>query len=154
MAKKKSIPEREGRRFSPLELAAHQRLRDLAKASKKTRQQRRDDAGWLIKVPTALQPVSHYFEENPDVTVEAVAKALGVSSRTVNRWLHTGGSRLARMAVFWFSMDGMSFWDAELHARFMLAVQTNEALWREVRDLRRQVDGFQVSSVVPLRRRA
>lgn len=136
MAKKKSMPVREGRRFSQLELAHHQHLRDMAKARRKTASQRRSEAGWLAKVPSQLQPVAYYFEENPHVTVEAVAQALDVSNRTVQRWLHNGGPRLARMALFWWSMEGMSLWDTEFHARFVIAIQTNQALWREVRQLR------------------
>lgn len=152
MAKKKSIPVREGRKFSPLELAAHQRLRDLAKARRKTSAQRRAEAGWLVKVPSQLEPVSHFFESNPGITVEAVAKALDVSERTVQRWLHSGGPRLARLALFWLSLEGMSFWDAELHSRFVVAVQTNQALWREVRQLREQASR-QLVDQPPIQRR-
>lgn len=154
MAARKCIGRhRDGRRFSPLELAAHERSRQAAKASRKTQAQRRQEASWLVKVPRSLCTVEQFFEANPEASCDAVAKALGVSRRTVERWRQTGGSRLARIAMFWLSAEGMSFWDCELHARFVIAVQTNEALWREVRELRRKVKELESESFAPLLRK-
>ena len=65
-----------------------------------------------------------------------VAKALGVSERTIWRWRRSGAPRIAGLALWWLSRWGHSAWDCEMHNRTTLALQQAEALWRELRRLR------------------
>lgn len=69
-----------------------------------------------------------------------VAKALGVSRRTVERWHKMGAPRTALLSLWWLSREGHSFWDCEMHQRTVMAVQTNAALWTEVRELRKKLE--------------
>jgi hypothetical protein len=68
-----------------------------------------------------------------------IAAALGVSRRTVDRWNDTEAPKIARLSLWWLSREGHSVWDCEMAARTQLAIGTNEALWREVRQLREQI---------------
>jgi len=68
-----------------------------------------------------------------------IAKALGVSKRTVERWNSTKPPRMAMLSLRWLSRHAHSEWDAEMHNRTQMAVTTNKGLWRDVRDLREQV---------------
>ncbi len=72
-----------------------------------------------------------------------LSKALGVSRRTIDRWTEGGSPRAARLALWWLSQWGHSAWDCEMQNRTALAVQTNEALWREVRMLRSRTPAFE-----------
>ncbi|WIT11129.1 hypothetical protein PFX98_19820 [Paucibacter sediminis] len=62
-----------------------------------------------------------------------IAKALGVSVRTVERWKRGKTPRVALLSLWWLSREGHSVWDCEMSNRTRLAIQTNEALWRELR---------------------
>jgi len=66
----------------------------------------------------------------------AIAKALDVSERTVQRWMRTGAPRTALLSLWWLSREGHSVWDAEMFNRTQLALATNKALWRLVKENR------------------
>lgn len=66
-----------------------------------------------------------------------IARALDVSERTVRRWWTSEAPKTACLALWWLSREGHSVWDCEMHERTRMAHQTNEALWAEVRRLRR-----------------
>ncbi|WP_350340384.1 helix-turn-helix domain-containing protein [Roseateles aquae] len=65
-----------------------------------------------------------------------IARALGVSERTVWRWFASEAPRVARLSLWWLSRHGHSVWDAEMHNRTQLALTQQAALWREVAKLR------------------
>jgi len=68
-----------------------------------------------------------------------IAKALGVSRRTVERWKAGKTPRVALLSLWWLSREGHSTWDAEMHNRTMLALGLHDSLWRELRKLRKQL---------------
>jgi transcriptional regulator with XRE-family HTH domain len=85
----------------------------------------------------------------------AISRALGVSERTVRRWMRGKAPRSAVLSLWWLSQEGHSTWDAEMHNRTCLAIQTNEALWREIGELRAAVaalDGTKASQLDDERR--
>lgn len=69
----------------------------------------------------------------------AVARALGVSERTVQRWIKSGAPRTALLSLWWLSRAGHDEWDCEMANRTSLALQTNRALWSEVARLRQEL---------------
>jgi len=62
-----------------------------------------------------------------------IAKALGVSVRTVERWRRGKTPRVALLSLWWLSREGHSAWDCEMANRTTLALQTTDALWRELK---------------------
>jgi hypothetical protein len=68
--------------------------------------------------------------------VPKIARALGVSDRTVWRWKASEAPRMALLSLWWLSRWGHSEWDAEMHNRTQLALGLRDALWREVARLR------------------
>ncbi|WP_165794455.1 helix-turn-helix domain-containing protein [Kinneretia aquatilis] len=81
-----------------------------------------------------------------------IAKKLGVSRRTADRWRTEKAPRIARLALWWLSREGHSVWDCEMATRTQMAIQTNEALWREVRQLREQIALMTRNTTAPLGR--
>lgn len=68
--------------------------------------------------------------------VPKIAKALGVSERTAWRWKAGQAPRMALLSLWWLSRWGHSEWDCEMFNRTQLAIQSRDAVWREVRRLR------------------
>lgn len=71
---------------------------------------------------------------NPSAT--ELARALGVSRRTVERWKRQSAPRTALLALWWLSREGHSAWDCEMANRTALALGLRDALWREITRLR------------------
>jgi len=69
-----------------------------------------------------------------------IAKALGVSVRTVERWRRGKTPRVALLSLWWLSREGHSAWDCEMANRTALALMTNKALWDERRKQSRDRD--------------
>lgn len=63
----------------------------------------------------------------------AIARALGVSERTVWNWWATDSPRTARLALWWLSRPGHNMWDVEMANRTQLAVSTNRILWQTLK---------------------
>lgn len=61
-----------------------------------------------------------------------IARALGVSERTVWRWKKTQAPRMALLALWWLSRDGHSAWDCEMFNRTQLALAMNDCLVRSL----------------------
>ena len=55
------------------------------------------------------------------LSVKAVAKAMDVTPRTVQRWRKTTAPRGALISLWWLSSHGYSAWDCEMHRRWQLA---------------------------------
>ncbi|MFH7043960.1 hypothetical protein ABT392_16810 [Paucibacter sp. JuS9] len=62
-----------------------------------------------------------------------IAKALGVSKRTVERWKHGKTPRVALLSLWWLSREGHSVWDCEMQNLTALTAATNAALWQTVK---------------------
>jgi len=82
--------------------------------------------------------------------VPRLARALGVSERTVWRWKRSKAPRMALLSLWWLSRWGHSEWDCEMHNRTQLALGLRDALWREVSALRtvRRFDDGTASGIV------
>jgi transcriptional regulator with XRE-family HTH domain len=89
----------------------------------------------LQKLPKQTPAFSELVADLGSHKREQIARALGVSRRTIDRWMKSGAPRTACLALWWLSREGHSFWDAEMQNRTALALQTNDALWRKVRSL-------------------
>lgn len=67
-----------------------------------------------------------------------IARALGVSERTVWRWKKTNAPRMALLALWWLSREGHSTWDCEMFNRTQLALAMNKSLWQHIGELKRK----------------
>jgi hypothetical protein len=74
-----------------------------------------------------------------------IARSLGVSETTIWRWKRSGAPRIARLALWWLSREGHSVWDCEMHNRTVLALKTNDALWRRLKENRLEDARHQVA---------
>lgn len=99
----------------------------------------REDAPGICKVPRQLPTVSELMDQYSRMTSRGLATALGVSERTVYRWRMEGGSRIARVAVWWLTWEGHAHWDHEMHQRTVMALQMNEVLMAANRRLEARV---------------
>lgn len=90
----------------------------------------------LSRLPKYAGNLSDLLTEIGQPKPAAVAKALGVSERTVQRWIKSGAPRTALLSLWWLSHEGHSNWDAEMFNRTQLAVSTNKALWRALKESR------------------
>lgn len=79
----------------------------------------------------------------------AIATALGVTERTVQRWKINGAPRIALLALWWITPHGHSVWDAVMHNRTALAMQTNRALWSALADARDDIKRAEVGLTKP-----
>lgn len=77
-----------------------------------------------------------------------IARALGVSRRTVERWNREEAPRHARLCLWWLSHEGHSVWDSEMANRTALAFQVKNALWREVSRLSQELEQVKRSGPV------
>lgn len=76
----------------------------------------------LNRLPKYIPPFGELLSEVcPDASYEEIAKALGVSVRSVRRWRKCGAPTTARLALWWLSRDGHRTWDAEMGTRSDLA---------------------------------
>ncbi|MBN8506124.1 MAG: hypothetical protein J0L58_16795 [Burkholderiales bacterium] len=72
---------------------------------------------------------------------EAIGRALGVTPRTVRRWLQAGHApRPAMLALFWVTRWGLSAVDAEAANRAALYFALAESRRRQVEALRRRLE--------------
>lgn len=65
-----------------------------------------------------------------------IAKALGVSARTIYRWWPDKAPRSALLSLWWLSREGHSTWDSEMANRTALAIGYADALRRELAQAR------------------
>lgn len=93
----------------------------------------------LNRLPREVPSFAELVQEIGSPKPAALAKALGVSTRTIARWMKGKAPRTARLSLWWMSHQGHSEWDAEMANRTELVHATNDALWREVRALRAAV---------------
>lgn len=76
----------------------------------------------LNRLPKYIPPFDELVSEVcPEASCEAIARALGVSVRSVRRWRSCGAPTTARLALWWLSRDGHRTWDAEMGTRSDLA---------------------------------
>lgn len=88
----------------------------------------------LSKLPKHTGDFAQILDGLGNPPADRIARALGVSRRTVHRWKTSGAPRTALLALWWLSREGHSFWDCEMHERTRLALEMNAALWRKVRE--------------------
>lgn len=93
----------------------------------------------LNRLPREAPSFAELVREIGSPPPALVARALGVSERTVRRWTAGKAPRTARLCLWWLSCEGHSAWSAEMANRTQLALATNAALWQEVGSLRRSL---------------
>jgi len=98
-----------------------------------------DGKDMLNRLPKEPGPWRELLRQigNPDAA--KIARALGVSTRTVQRWNRGEAPRAARLSLWWLSHEGHSVWDCEMHERTRLATSLNAAMWRELGTLRKEL---------------
>ena len=62
-----------------------------------------------------------------------VARALGVSERTIRRWIAGKAPRVARLSLWWLSRQGYNEWDCEMRRRAYLPAALARAVIDEAR---------------------
>lgn len=88
---------------------------------------------WLPSLPELMADLGLTAADVPKM-----AKALGVSERSVWRWKAGEAPKMALLSLWWLSRWGHSLWDCEMHNRTELALAMRDSLWREVRKLQDQ----------------
>lgn len=92
----------------------------------------------LPKEPGSFAEIEVDIGTNP-ADAPQLARALGVSERTIWRWRRSGAPRVARLALWWLTRNGLSTWDAEAFNRVTMIEGWMAAHSRE-RGLR--IEGF------------
>lgn len=90
----------------------------------------------LILIPKSVPSLALLLEDLGNPAPAKVAKALGVSLRTVQRWVAIGEApRAAMLALFWVTRWGQSAVDAETYNCNQMHAQMARALRDEVAEL-------------------
>lgn len=86
----------------------------------------------MFRAPRQLPPLDALLSDLGQPGADVIARALGVTSRTVRRWLADGQApRPAMLALFWESTYGRSQATADAHNAAMWARGEAAALKRE-----------------------
>ncbi len=104
----------------------------------------------LNRLPKELPPFAELVRDIGNPTSHELAAALGVSERTIRRWMTKEAPRNAGLCLWWLSCEGHNVWDSEMQNRTALALATNSALWREVRLLRQTAFAFEGTNAAAL----
>ena len=90
----------------------------------------------LNRLPRLVMPLSMILGDIGDPSPRELARALGVSERTVFRWIKADEAPKAVMlALFWLTRWGHSQVNAEAHNDAVMHASVARALGREVGDL-------------------
>lgn len=94
----------------------------------------------LNRLPRTLPPLSALLDDIGNPAAGAVARALGVTERTLRRWqADDQAPRCAALALFWLTRWGMSATNAEAHNAAVLHAAHARALTDEVARLRAEL---------------
>ncbi len=94
----------------------------------------------LLPRPSSLPHLQTLVDDIGSPSSKALAKALGVSERTVRRWMRAGQApRVVLLALFWVSRWGRSALDVELQHDAMLYRALARSLEKERDDLRHRL---------------
>ena len=112
------------------------------------------DARMLNRLPTWLPSFAELLDDmgSPGRNPRAVAAALGVSERTIRRWIAGKAPRTARLSLWWLSRHGYSEWECEMHRRAYLPAALARAAIDEARRASRPraaLDSQSVAKQVP-----
>jgi predicted site-specific integrase-resolvase len=94
----------------------------------------------MFQAPAQTPHILTLFDDLPTRDTRAVGRHLGVSARTIGRWMNSGNApRMAHLALFWESRWGVSL--ANVHAinGERIAVDLARALQAENDNLRRRI---------------
>jgi predicted DNA-binding transcriptional regulator AlpA len=98
----------------------------------------------LSRLPKAMPTLAEMMHDCGNVKPEELAKALGVSVRTVYRWLEVGNTpRPAMLALFWLTRWGMSATNAEVHNLATLHMGLSRSLRSELDQAQQQIKALQ-----------
>ncbi len=104
----------------------------------------------LNRLPKDPPPFADLVRDLGSPNDRSLGRALGVSSRTVRRWMSGKAPRSAVLSLWWLSQEGHTTWDAEMANRTSLALATNAALWRELGSLRQTALAFDGTATIAL----
>jgi hypothetical protein len=94
----------------------------------------------LNRLPTCTPPLRHMLQDMGNPTPAEVGKALGVSERTVRRWLKQEvPPRLAMLALYWLTPHGMGAVACEAHNAAVMHAGMAACLRSEVARLEGQL---------------
>nr|WP_316641757.1 hypothetical protein [uncultured Roseateles sp.] len=92
---------------------------------------------YLSKLPRNLPSLDLMLADIGRPSARQLAKALGVSPRTVSRWLATGNaSKTAMLALFWMTQWGTSLVHTDAHNGAVLQAALAASLTREIGDMK------------------
>lgn len=95
----------------------------------------------LNRLPRQMPPLAAMLEDIGNPKPPQLARALGVSTRTVQRWLSDEQApRTAMLAIFWLTRWGRSQVNCEAVNEAAMFAGLVSSLQRRVEDLQRQVD--------------
>lgn len=83
---------------------------------------------WLPTFAELIEDLGLRPETHP-----AVARALGVSERTIRRWIAGKAPRVARLSLWWLSRYGYSEWACEMERRAYFPAAMARAVVDEAR---------------------
>ena len=94
----------------------------------------------LILIPKHVPPLSMMLADMANPKPREVARALGVTERTVQRWLRADRApRAVLLALFWLTRWGQSAVDCHAHNSATLSAAVAASLTREVENLNAKV---------------
>jgi len=106
----------------------------------------------LNRLPRSVPDLQTLLDDLAVTTADMpkLARALGVSERTVWRWKAKKAPRMALLALWWLSREGHSHWDCEAARLTRDALAYNAALKAEVARLQRliRLDGAITAGLV------
>ena len=91
--------------------------------------------------PTQLPPLQWMLDDIGNPTAQALARALGVTRRTVERWRKAGHApRAAMLAIYWLTRWGMDAVHCEAHNAAQLHAGMSDCLKREGERLKAEIE--------------
>jgi hypothetical protein len=94
----------------------------------------------MFRAPTQTPPIGVLLDDLPTRDAVRIARHLGVSARTLARWVATGNApRLAHLALFWETRWGLSAGHCDAVNGERVALGLARSLERECATLRARI---------------
>ena len=94
-----------------------------------------------LPTPTQMPPLEMMMADIGNPTAHELARALGVTTRTVERWRSAGHApRAAMLAIFWLTRWGMNAVHCEAHNAAVLHAGMSACLKRETEGLSAEIE--------------
>jgi hypothetical protein len=94
----------------------------------------------INRLPRLLPPLSSILDDIGRPEPRQLARALGVSERTIRRWIaHDRAPRTAHLSLYWLTRWGMSAVDAEATNNARMYAGLADAYLQELKQARQQL---------------